>query len=399
MTGSLLSRYYLYRATTAAGFYVPVAILYLRDEGYSLGFVGVAYAIYGAASLAAEIPTGYLGDWLGRRASLAAGAVLRAVTLGLYPVVESGTAILALHVVWAVGRTFRSGTHDAWLYELLSRSLDEDEFARVEGRGSTVRESVSAVGAVCGGVMYTLDPLLPFASSALLALTGLPVLYSFDPVPATGDTADERFGAGEAVRVLRAQVGRPEIRWLVAYAAVFQAVFLVTRIYEQPALRAVGLPVASLGLLYAAFKLVSAGAAATAGWFEARLGVRGVFALLVPLYAVAYGAVSVVPWLLVPALFLNRGRLSMTRPVRNQYLNDRLAGVGRATVLSGASMVLAAAGIVARLAASRVADTLGPVSLLPVFGLAGAGVGLALWLSVSPVRGDQSEPVRPAAAD
>ncbi len=398
MDRGLVWRYYLYRVTTSAGFYVPIAVLYLRDEGYGLGFVGVAYAVYGVASLAAEIPTGYLGDWLGRRASLAVGAVTRAVVLGLYPLVEGATAILALHVLWAVGRTFRSGTEDAWLYELLAAHLDEDQFARVQGRGSTALLVVSAAGAVAGGLLYTTSQALPFLVNAVLSLSGVPVLYTFDPVGG-GDDDGDAFGVREAVGVLRAQVGRPEVRWLVAYAAVFQAVFLVTRIYEQPALDAVGVPVAGLGVLYAGFKLVSAGAAATAGWFQDRLGTRGVFALLVPLYAVAYGAIAVAPWLLVPALFLNRGRRTVTTPVRNQYLNDRLADVGRATVLSGASMVLAAAGVVARLSASVVADSLGAVGLLPVTGLLGATLAVFLWLSVSPVRGDGAALERATPAD
>jgi kynurenine formamidase len=134
------------------------------------------------------------------------------------------------------------------------------------------------------------------------------------------------------------------VRWLVVYAAVFQALFLVTRIYEQPALDAVGVPVAGFGLLYAAFKLVSAGAAATAGPLHDRLGARGVFLGMAPVYALAYAAILLHPVLVVPALFVNRGLTTVAAPVRNQYLNDRLADVGRATVLSGASMVLALVG-------------------------------------------------------
>lgn len=393
MTGSdrLVTRYYAFRATNSAGFYLPVAVLYLQDQGFGLDFVGFAYAVYAFGTLAAELPSGYVGDLLGRRASLAVGAGLRVVVLAAYPLVDAPTAYLGLHLVWATGRAFRSGTQDAWLYELLAASLDEDRFARVEGRGSTVKLATSAGAAVVGALLYGIDPAYPFHANAALIALGVPLLYTFPGVPrtedgATGGDGSEVFTVGDALRVLRLQAGRPAIRWLVAYAAMFNALFVVTRIYEQPALDAVGVPVAGLGVLYAAFKLFSAGAAATVGPLNDRFGSRGVFAALAPVYGLAYAGVAVVPELVVPVLFLNRGLATVARPVRNQYLNDRLAGVGRATVLSGAAMVLALFGGVARLAVGTVAESLGPIGLLPWTGVPLAVAAGVLWVLASPVR-------------
>jgi hypothetical protein len=381
----LIPRYYAYRATNSAGLYLPIAIYFLVDQGYSNGFVLFSYAVFSLASVAAEIPTGYLGDLVGRRGSLALGAGLRVVALATYPFVETKLAILAIHVVWAVGRAFRSGTVDAWLYEMLQARFDESEYARIEGRGSTVLLVTSAVGAITGAFLYTLDPAYPFLANAGLALLGLPILFTF-PAVATAVNDDEVFTLREAIQTLRLQAGRPAVRWLVVYAAVFQATFSVTRSLEQPALSEVGIPVAGLGVLYAAFKLVSAGAASTAGRFEETLGARGVFALLVPLYAVAYAALAVVPLAIVPLLFVNRSRRLITRPVRNQYLNDRLENVGRATVLSGAAMVLSTAAALAKFASSAAATGVPAVEFLPWVGVGGAALGGILWLATSPVR-------------
>lgn len=405
MTGSrgLIRRYYLFRATNSAGFYVPVAILYLQDRGFGLDFIGFAYAVFAFGTLAAEIPTGYLGDWLGRRASLAVGCGLRVLVLGAYPFVDAPASYLVLHVVWATGRAFRSGTQDAWLYELLATRFDESQFARIEGRGSTVLLVTSAAGAIAGGLLYGANPAYPFLANAVLAALGIPLLYSFPTVgqgtsdaggtSASGDAdRDEVFTIQDAIEVLRLQANRAEVRWLVAYAALFNALFVVTRVYEQPALDAVGVPVAGFGVLYAGFKLLSAGAASTAGWLNDRFGTRGVFASLVPVYGLAYAAIAFEPLLVVPVLFLNRSLRVVTRPIRNQYLNDRLGDVGRATVLSGAAMVLAFVGGVARVIAGLVAETLGPVRLLPSVGVPIAIAAGVLWVLVSPVRsGDRAD--------
>jgi predicted MFS family arabinose efflux permease len=396
---SLIWRYYAFRATNTAGFYLPVAIVFLTDRGYSPAFVGFVYAAFSFAVLLAEVPTGYLGDLIGRRGSLAVGALFRAGTMLAYPLVDSRTAFLALHATWAVGWAFRSGTVDAWLYEVLKDRFDESEYARIESRGSVATLVVSAAAAVTGAVLYGVDPGLPFLVNGVVALLGLPILYTF-PTVESDDGDGSVFGLRDAVDTLRLQVRRPEVRWLVAYAALFHALFSITRTFEQPALRAVGVPVAGLGLLYAGFKLVSAGAASTVGFFQDRLGARGVFAALVPVYGAAYGAVAFVPVLVVPVIFLNRGLRTITRPIRNQYLNDRLEDVGRATVLSGASMALSLSAGTAKVVGGVVASRLGPVGFLPPTGVAIALAGAGLWLAVSPVRGSGDAPgATPATGD
>lgn len=386
---SLLWRYYLYRATTASGFIVPVAIYVLVDREFEMGFILFAYAVYSFATLAVEIPTGYLGDWLGRRPSLALGTLIRIGIFLVYPFLETRIGVLAVHVLWATGRSFKSGTQDAWLYELLATYLDEDAFTRVEARGSTALLLTSAGAAIVGALLYEVNIAYPFIANAVLCLIGLPLLYTFPETEQTEGQAKPEGGGltvREAVRILHIQVGRPSVRWLVAYAALFNSLFLITRIYEQPALDSIGIPVAGFGFLYAAFKLVSAVVASTAGWVRDHLGTRRVFLLLVPVYGLAYFSVIIVPVLVVPVLFLNRGMRVLTRPIRNQYLNDRLEDAGRATVLSGAAMVLAFGGGMARLASGWVADSVGPVPFLGWTGVVIAVAGAVLWALVTPVR-------------
>jgi predicted MFS family arabinose efflux permease len=427
----ILLRYYAYRASNSAGFYLPVSIVYLQSQGFGLAFIGLTQATFGLASLLAEVPSGYVGDRLGRRGSLAAGSILRASALLAYPFIDAKAAFLFAQVVWATGFAFRSGTQDAWLYELLRARCAADDYARIESRGSTVLLAVSAAAALASGVLFAVDQGLPFLLNAGLALSGLGLLVTFPTVssvessapctvtdadhldpsaatnagvrhteasdesgapeseePATTDTTDSEdvFGLRDAVHVLRVQATRPSVRWLVLYAALFGALFSVTRWLEQPMLREVGVPVAGLGVLYAAFKLVSAGAAATTGWIHEHLGARRVFALLIPLYAVVYGSVAVLPIAVVPALFLNRSARTITRPIRNQYLNDRLDDVGRATVLSGVSMVLSVFSVVANVGGGRIAQQVGGLALLPWAGVAVAAVAAVVWLAASPIR-------------
>ncbi|EMA02275.1 hypothetical protein C439_06830 [Haloferax mediterranei ATCC 33500] len=371
-----------------------------------MAFIGVAQAAFLFGMVIAEIPSGYLGDRIGRRASLAVGNTLRASAMVGLVLASSPVAYLVVKVVWAFGWAFRSGTQNAWLYELLKQYFDESEYARIEGRGKMGLLITSAATAIAGGYLYSIDAALPFVVNAALAALGIPILYT---LPAVGDGSadsddpggsnDSVFTVREAVHMLRVQAKRPAVRWLVAYAALFNGLFGMTRTFEQPALDSLGVSVVGLGVLYAGFKLVSAGAASTVGVLEEKLGIRRTFALLGPLFGVVYASIALTPLFLVPMLFLYRSTRVVIAPLRNQYLNDRLGDVGRATVLSGASMVLSTASGLANLAGGAIADSLGPVTFLPWAGLTVAGAAGVLWVATSPVRSsDDSTRTDPTGA-
>jgi MFS family permease len=370
--------------TTSIGFYIPVGVVFLAEvRNFSLDAIGVIMAAYLVGMLVGEIPTGYIGDRLGRRFSLAVGNGLTAVSLLAWGVLQTPIQFIVLNIVWATGTTFRSGTADAWLYELLENRDRAAEFARISGRARSVRLLVSAGGAASAGALVTIGWSLPFYVNAGIAALGLPILAS---LPAVNAGTDEIFTVRDAVETLQIQARRPELRWFVAYTALFYGLFQVALAFEQLALREVGVSLTGLGVLYAGFKFVSAGAASTAGWLQDQLGAKGVFRLYAPMIGIAFAGVAIQPVLLLPVLFLNRGLNALTRPVRNQYINDRFSGTGRATVLSGASMVLSLFAAGADILGGVVADIVGPVQMLVGAGIAAAGTAGILWLAVSPVR-------------
>jgi MFS family permease len=387
---SIVKRYYAYRATLTNGFYLPVSVIYMEAQGLGLAEIGFVQGVFLFGMVAGELPTGYLADYLGRRKTLALGNAVTATVMAGFVFASSTAAFTALLLLWSLAWTLRSGTSDAWLYELLAERDLDGEFARLSGRAESVMLVVSAGAALTAGFLYTVDPAIPFAANAAVAAVGLPVLFT---LPRTGESADAAadepaMTVRRAASLLREQFTRPSIGWLVLYAALFNVVFSVTRVFEQPALREVGVPVAGLGALYAGFKIVSAVATGLAGAAQDRLGTRGIMLSLVPIFGVLYASFAFVPLLLIPAVFTRRAVSQLVRPVRNEYLNDRLGDLGRATVLSGVSMALSLASGTANLLGGRVAEGLGPVTFLSATGVAVAVVAGLLWLLTSPVRED-----------
>ena len=401
---SVVWRYYAYLATTAYGLYLPVGLLYLEQQ-YGWAVVGLTQGVFSLALVTAEIPTGYVGDRIGRRASLALGNAISASALGVFVFLDTPLEYCVLYVVWAFGWAFRSGTREAWLYELLASRGEDERYTRVSSRGASVLLASSAIGALlAGGLVVLFGWGMPLFANAALSAIGIPIVLS---LPATSASEadesadgvdDDVFGVWDAVRLLRAQTARPEVRWVVAYLALFHVLFAVTRPYESAVANNEGVSILVIGAMYAGFKLFSAGAASTAGWVRDALGTRGVFALLIPVYGLAYATLAFAPVLVFSVFFLNRGLKQVVRPVQNQYLNDRLEDVGRATVLSGVSMALSIASGTANVFSGVLIGAFGPFQFFATAGVLVAGVAGVLWVAVDPVRPEADSPAKTTAS-
>ena len=391
--------YYAYRATTANGFWMPYGYVYLLERGYGESVFGLANAAFLFTMVATEIPAGYVGDRFGRRSSLAIGNAIAAAVFGLYAFAGTARQVVALFTLWGVGYAFHSETGEAWLYDVLDQTDGNgstDDFARTSGRSVTASLLSSSVGALAATPLYLADPALPFVANAALSAAGLPVLAL---LPATRSDSGADFSVRKAVRALRAQAGRPAVRWLVAYAALFNMLLSMTRWLEQPALRDAGAPLVWFGALYASFQLVAAVGTSTTGWIQERLGALWFFPLLAPLVGIVYGSLALLPAMVFPVIYLRRILSRVMGPIKNQYLNDRLDGAGRATILSGASMVLTLASGAGSAAFGSVAEAMGPLSFLPRAGVVVASAGALLWALTSPVRAPDDSGERAAVRD
>jgi MFS family permease len=150
--------------------------------------------------------------------------------------------------------------------------------------------------------------------------------------------------------------------------ALFFALTSVVETFVQPVSTALGVPVAALGWLYAGFSLTAAGASYAADDVRERVGERTWFVVAPVGLALCLVATPFVPLLALPVFFVLRATRSVTTALRGQYLNDCIGSVGRASVLSAASMVFALAAAVSRQVGGAVADWTGP---LPMYGLFG----------------------------
>ena len=390
LPSSSVLKYYLYKSTKAVEFYRPIMYLFFLAQGLTFTQIAILEAIYNLTTLLGEIPTGYIGDRVGRRNSLLIGTALISLTLLGIGLSSSFGALVVLYVCWSTGYNFRSGSEDAWLYDTLTDDLSEDEFAHVRGRGESVSLAIGAGAAIIGGYLGSIDLSYPWFVAATVTAIGVFVLLTIDE-PETyeqADTTDLSFR--RTLSMIRRTVSQRNIRAFVLYYYVlYAAVTYLVFVFLQPIFETVVLDFgvsqaqvkSLLGWFYAAYSLFGAGLSYYTGAIRDRLGLRLWFLGLPFVVGGALVGMYFVPVLALPTFLLVRGLSDVTRSFASQYINDRIETMGRATVLSAMAMVSGLAVVPFQLGSGIISDIATPLFALAVAGviLIISSTGILLW--------------------
>lgn len=380
--------YYCYKATKAVGFYRPILILYLLAQGLTYTQVAFLEGIYALTTVLGEVPTGYLGDRLGRRTSLLVGTTLITVALIGIGLTETFPVLAGFYVVWSMGYNFRSGSDDAWLYDTLTDRSSSMEFTTVKGRGTAAGLFVGGVGSILGGYLGQIDLSLPFFVAAAVSALGLLALVPL-PEP-TRSSESQSLGIGEIFRVISNSLSHPSLRWfIVYYFALFIPIIDILILQFQPVTKTIlmnagvtsGTVKSLLGWLYAAFSLLAAVISYNTDVIETHIGYRRWF-FVVPLF-VAGGLLSltIVPLFALPVFVFARGTFDATRALASGYINHHIGSTARATIISSLALVSSLVSVPAQVASGWVADATSPLWTLVVAGGVLA-VGVVFILSI-----------------
>ncbi|TMT86698.1 MFS transporter [Haloterrigena sp. H1] len=383
-------KYYLYKSTKAVEFYRPIMYLFFLAQGLSFTQIAVLEAIYNLTTLVGEIPTGYIGDRVGRRNSLLIGTTLIAGTLLGIGLAESFLTLAVLYVCWSLGYNFRSGSEDAWLYDTLTDDLSESEFATVSGRGESAALAVGAGAAIVGGYLGSIDLSYPWFVAAAVTGLGAVVLLTLEEPATYKQTDTDELSFRRTVGIVTDALSQRNLRaFILYYYVLYAAVTYLVFVFLQPIFETVVVDLgvspsrveSLLGWFYAAYSLVGAVLSYFTGAIKDHLGVRTWFLVLPFLVGTALVGMYFVPILALPTFLVARGLSDVTRSFAGQYVNDRIGSLGRATVLSAMAMVSGLAVVPFQLGSGVVSDSVSPLFALAVAGIAliGGSAAILVW--------------------
>jgi MFS family permease len=418
-------KYYAYRATSGPGFTYPIYTLFLLLNGLSFTAIGIIATVQSIIVVGGEIPTGYVGDRIGRRNSLAVASVLFFISNAGYLVATDIWGFLFVFGTLSFGHTFVSGSGSAWLYDTLQEHEIEEEFTRISGRAGAINRGVMAITMIAGGLLYVVDPFYPFFAAIAFSVVNIGFVL-FLPKNAAYDDDREHEGESEPLAIVDAlpviweRITARELRWFVVLMALFSGALMTADMYIQPVVQdalaaseggfldAYDVPeAATLGFFYASFMAVSAVGSDYASNVEEWLGVRKTMFVLPVVIGLFYLVPLWFPLAVFPMFFVMKASNSLIFPISGRYINEQIASVGRATVISAVAMVRSVAGIPFRIGSGMFADLFTPIAAVAALGAIFVAGTLLLHLVAPPIRkrdepdttGEPGPPVEPDDPD
>jgi MFS family permease len=332
--------FYVYAVLANAVFQRGVFVIFLLQQGFSAAQVALLQTLVYLVSGLAELPTGFIADRVGRRASIVIGQLLIAGCL-LGQVTLSGYGVfLALFVVHGVGMAFVSGAETALLYDLLVRRGARASYVQVKSRFNMLGTVTSGAAIALGGQLQRLSWEVVYVGSAACLVLAVVVLVSRVPEIRGADAVDEQDGAedehGDATawRALL-RVATPALVTLVVVSGLMHATLTPYFIFAQQTLSAQGAGTALVSVVISAGFLVGGLTPLLSARADRRFGYRFLVPLALLALAAALGLSGLgLVWVTVAAFLVLVGIPDISVVIVDNVFNEAVPSRYRASLLS-----------------------------------------------------------------
>ncbi|HRI05873.1 MAG TPA: MFS transporter [Candidatus Dojkabacteria bacterium] len=173
-----ITLYYIIQAVFGTFFQQAIWIAY---QSSFLDFEQIAYyaTVAVVVNLIMQIPTGALADVFGRKATLSIANLLLALPMFLIAFFPQPEVMLLYAILWGTGSALQDGPDKSILYDSLKQIGEEDQFAKINSRGTLSFQITMAVSVVIGAYIYQVSPSLTYIVSGLASLIGVVVSLLF----------------------------------------------------------------------------------------------------------------------------------------------------------------------------------------------------------------------------
>jgi MFS family permease len=325
-------------------FFGPVLVPFFTQwGGLKLSQVFYLNAWFFFCNFLFEAPTGAVADFLGRKTSLALGALLGGTAAFLYTSRPLLAVFVAAEALFALAFTFQSGADEALAYDSLKAIGRQKDSKRILSRMESFKLGGILFASLTGGFIAD-----RWGLTAPLRATGVAIFFSLFIVlwvrePGTGKGKSKKTSYGKILRDgIRFFMGH-KILWLLTLeAAAVNALAWCIIWLNQPLLQQNGLALKYFGAVQALAITGQILLLSHVGFLERLFGSKRA---LLTAGGIVTGAAYLVLgwahslWIVIPAIVL-AFTFGLTRlPLFSSYMNKYIPSDKRATVLSVSSMI------------------------------------------------------------
>lgn len=237
-------RFSLYGFLKNQQYYEPFFLLVLRAKGLSFFEIGLLYSFREVCINIMAIPAGFFADLYGRRTSLLVCFLAYIVSFLGFAYGHGLAVIFPTMFAFAVGESFRSGTHKAMIFHYLHLIGRENQKTAIYGYTRFWSKTGSALSSLISGALVFLsggyEQIFAFTIAPYF-LNGLNVATY--PAVLEGEELHSRRNLHELLRTMFREtwacVKSPELRALFIESAALQSIAKTVRDYVQPLVVAV----------------------------------------------------------------------------------------------------------------------------------------------------------------
>ena len=199
-------------------------IWWVQHKHVAAGTVALILAAGDVALTVLEVPTGWVADRYGHRASLLVGSLVQTAAMLVCWLGTGVSGLLAASLLVAVGDAFRSGADHALLYRSCVALDRESDFLRLEARTKSI-ELVALVAFILGGgfLVQTAGFAVAWIVETLVSALGLAVACLLTEPPAQPAAVPEPHAGDEDVRSWRDWMSAAALRLIVPVSVLLAA--------------------------------------------------------------------------------------------------------------------------------------------------------------------------------
>ena len=325
----------------------------------TMGQLGVVDALSFAFGMVMEIPTGAIGDMIGKRWTIILACLFNVVGWAVMAMSNSISEVIIGFWIAQIGGAFYSGAAEALLYDSMLADGRKDDYDRVYSMANNATLVTLILCVLIGGWMYVVDFRFPHVGWALAFLLALfASVFLLEP-PVENQQHFTLRGyfrqLSEGFRQLRLPTLRPHLLpMIVIRGAVFM--FYMGLITPTMAL-AFGFDVNAQAVLWAVLLFGELVGNSFSSYLRRRFGAKS--ALILAGFFVAFGYASgALPLGIFGAatMFFVRLGGGIAAPISSTVINDAIPSESRATTLSTVAMLLKIPYVVCAIIAGSMAE-------------------------------------------
>jgi MFS family permease len=339
-----IPKFFIYRILYNFMLFLPVWVIFMQDKfGLTLTQVTFNDSAFWITMALTEVPTGAVADTWGRKQSQLIGMLIAIASILTFALAPVYPLVLLANSLWAVGITFISGAELALFYDTLRELGREDEYPKYRGRLQAMVLVSIALSSVLGGVIGEFSLVSTFTlTAAFMAVATFFLLLLKEPPREPDAETGANLTYGETLRVtLRAIRANPGLRYALLYASILPLLSGAIHVtFMQPYAIAIGLPIASLGIIALGLRLSQITGALNASRILQRFGEWGWLRFapfLIAAGVIALGLLNSVTGIVLYAL--TGFATAVTGPLMERNILRETPGSVRATILSVDSLL------------------------------------------------------------